>query len=101
MGDLTKIPGQRYYDGTHRRENIVRAVLEERDRQDAKWGTDFSGRNHAFWLAILMEEIGEAAQAYLEQEQELLRTELIQSAAVIFSWLEFFNETSVYTDVRA
>jgi len=79
---------------------IVQAVLAERDRQDEKWGRDFQGRNHAFWLAILMEEIGEAARAYLEHDRGKLREELIQSAAVIFSWLEFFDDATELTDVR-
>ena len=83
------------------RQDIVDAVVWERNRQDKKWGRDFRGRNHAFWLAILMEEIGEAARAYLEHDRGKLREELIQSAAVIFSWLEFFDDATELTDVRA
>lgn len=39
-------------------------ILEERRRQDEKWGE----QNHDFfvWLAILQEEIGEASEAALE-----------------------------------
>lgn len=79
---------------------IEHEVYTERQRQNNKWGTDFTGRNHAFWLAILMEEIGEAANAYLEHDKNNLKTELIQSAAVIFSWLEYFDDATEMTDVR-
>lgn len=44
--------------------NAEYAVRVERDRQDEKWGE----QNHdpEWWLAILMEEVGELAQCVLE-----------------------------------
>lgn len=70
---------------------IMAAIEEERDRQDKKWGQ----QNHAdyTWLAILSEEIGEAAQATLHTEfggraAGTVEYELIQAAAVIVAWLE-------------
>lgn len=66
-------------------------ILNERKRQNAKWGE----QNHdAYrWLAILSEEVGEAAQAALHNEfggraKGTLRTELVQIAAVTIQWLE-------------
>ncbi len=60
-------------------------VVDERVRQDAKWGTSFEGRDPNTWLAILMEEVGEAAA---EIDPDKLIVELIQVAAVALSWAE-------------
>ena len=70
---------------------IIGKILMERDRQDKKWGQEFEGRHHSFWFTILLEEIGEAAKAILEKDTCNLQEELIQSAAVIVSWLQFFD----------
>jgi NTP pyrophosphatase (non-canonical NTP hydrolase) len=66
-------------------------ILTERRRQDAKWGE----QNHAddFWMLILMEEVGETAQAILQACEERgsparTKEELIQVAAVAVAWLE-------------
>lgn len=62
-------------------------VLDERARQNIKWGK----QNHPYtvWLAILMEEVGEVAQAmqegsahHKESDASDLYSELIQVAAV-------------------
>lgn len=75
----------------------VTAAVRERVRQDRKWGTDFPGRPHTHWLAILAEEVGEAAKAVCKLEVpdgeggvdiDDLETEVIQIAAVALSWLE-------------
>lgn len=79
------------------REEILHAISEERDRQDAKWGTNFEDRCWQDWVTILMEEVGEVANAVLEEPHELhttyarekIRKELIQVAAVAVSALEF------------
>jgi hypothetical protein len=44
---------------------LMDGVMAERVRQEEKWGA----QHHApeMWLAILMEEVGEAAQAYLHE----------------------------------
>jgi len=67
-------------------EYIVKRILDERATQDEKWGTS-RVLSHLMWNAILGEEIGEAAKAVVEGSPELVN-ELIQSAAVIFAWLE-------------
>ena len=62
-------------------------ILDERTRQNIKWGK----QNHPYtvWLAILMEEVGEVAQAmqegfthHKESDAGDLYNELIQVAAV-------------------
>lgn len=65
---------------------ILRAILDERDRQDAKWGV----QDHADekWLAILVEEVGEAARGILDHDPPNLDEEIIQIAAVCVAWTE-------------
>lgn len=74
--------------------DIMQEVLEERKRQDSKWGE----QNHepSVWLSILTEEVGEASEAFLaahfmpnsaeprrgESNYQDMRKELIQVAAV-------------------
>ena len=76
---------------TPRMAAVFEAVALERLRQEMKWGQ----QNHDpyRWLAILSEEIGEAAQAALHDEfggraAGTLRDELVQVAAVAISWIE-------------
>jgi len=65
----------------------TRNVLNERDRQDGKWGSQrhLSDRE---WLTILTEEVGEAAKDILDQKHDGLKTEVTQVAAVALAWLE-------------
>ncbi len=70
---------------------VLLDILNERKRQNEKWGE----QNHdAYrWLAILSEEVGEAAQAALHNEfggkaKGTLQTELIHVASVAIQWLE-------------
>lgn len=71
---------------------VIADVLEERARQDAKWGE----QNHdiLFWLAVLMEEVGEAAAeaqripAWEDHRRRLFREEMVQVAAVAVAILE-------------
>lgn len=77
------------------------AVAEERDRQFAKWG-DQSGHPAGVWLAILTEEIGEAATEAIfmqigdgrtdAERREALRGELVQAAAVAVAWIEALDD---------
>jgi len=66
-------------------DNFNQMVANERTYQDTKWGE----QNHepTWWLAILVEEVGELAKAILETEQGLedtksVEAELVQIAAV-------------------
>lgn len=79
----------------------ARSIDEERDRQDAKWGV----QNHTpeWWLAILMEEVGELAQAILETHFDNgtdlggtanIRKEAVQCAAVAMAMIECIDRTA-------
>lgn len=72
-------------------------IEEERDRQNDKWGPQCDKNTEGQWLAILVEEVGECANAMLHARPEdgghpdwleELRTELVQVAAVAVAWLE-------------
>ena len=76
-------------------EDVLCSVMQERYRQDKKWGV----QNHSaeWWLAILMEEVGELAQAILETHFDNgtdlggidnIRKEAVQCAAVAIAMLE-------------
>lgn len=76
------------------RDSIFMDIHEERERQDAKWG-DAIDRDLALttWLTVLVEEVGEAAEAILKgprrsQGRGQLRAELIQVAAVAVAMIE-------------
>lgn len=71
---------------------IVELVLQERERQDTKWGSD---QTHTLpeWTAILGEEFGEFCQEvnrvhFGNKEIGDLVAEAIQTAAVCFALLE-------------
>lgn len=70
---------------------ILTEIARERERQNRKWGE----QNHHphYWLAILMEEVGEAAHAICGKSFnfEEYRKELIQVAAVAFAAIESFD----------
>ena len=61
-------------------------VWAERHFQVKKFGQ----QDHADekWIAILAEEVGEAAKDVLEGNGDGLRRELVQTAAVCLAWLE-------------
>ena len=65
----------------------------ERNAQDEKWGEQ--RHSDEKWLAILLEELGEAAKAILEGNDEGLLEETVQVAAVLQNWItsrDFFFE---------
>ncbi len=74
-------------------EQVLVDILAERARQNAKWGE----QNHAeyIWIAILVEEVGELAQAVLHTafggdrgDIDNVREEAIHVAAVAFQFIE-------------
>lgn len=78
-----------------RQEEVISNILEERNRQDKKWGE----QNHSpqFWTGILGEEFGEFCEAVNETVfdngsdkggYENMRTEAIHVAAVAIGFLE-------------
>lgn len=69
------------------REIVFHAISQERERQDAKFGVQEHG--DLYWLAILQEEVGEAAQAVIqERTYEEVEKEMLHIAAVAVSWIE-------------
>lgn len=69
------------------------SVLEERIRQDERWGEQ--NHNPYIYLAILVEEVGEMAQAALQTQYggkhgglDHLREEAVQTAAVALAIVE-------------
>lgn len=65
---------------------ILEEILEERRRQDAKWGEQ--NHENAFWYAILGEEFGEVGRGIFEGDEEQVEEELIHVAAVAASWVQ-------------
>lgn len=70
---------------------IFRIIDNERERQETKWGPQEHDIRE--WLVILMEEIGEAAQACCDMRIkgapiEYVRKELVHVAAVAVAALE-------------
>lgn len=66
-------------------------ILDERDRQDRKWGVQNHGPDT--WCMIITEELGEWSRAVLRARYENgdhaeVRKELVQMAAVALSMLE-------------
>lgn len=79
------------------RADIYAAIESERDRQRAlwmrehEWGYgDCSSRNLPAITksAVLGEEVGEVHRAVLNRDNDALRAELVQVAAVAVAWLE-------------
>ncbi len=79
--------------GEYARLRRAKAILDERDRQDDKWGP----QDHSLykWNTILMEEVGELATACLEyydkpceEAAEAWRKEAVQVAAVALAMME-------------
>lgn len=73
--------------------SIISEVLQERIRQDLKWGQQNHGNME--YLSILIEEVGEVAKATLEAhfrhpgaDPHAVRKELIQTIAVGIAFVE-------------
>lgn len=94
------MPEQIRTDKNDLQSRVIQHIIDERDFQDNKWGTN---RTHtpAEWLMILGEEVGEANKAALEARFGLdiehddrirdLRTELVQVAAVAVAIIEYID----------
>ncbi len=75
---------------------ILNEIVKERKRQDQKWGE----QNHepVEWMSVLIEEVGEAGKAVLEDRLKHntnglhnYREELIQIAAVTIAMIESYD----------
>lgn len=72
---------------------ITVLIHEERERQIAKWGDQH--HTHLEWLGILVEEVGEIAEAivkrfvdYETKDDTPIFKEIIHATAVGIAWLE-------------
>lgn len=83
-------------------EGVLSEILEERERQDAKWGQ----QNHdpAWWMTILGEEFGEACEAALQaafsedgpdRPWSDYREELVQISAVAVAAIECLDRSGL------
>jgi NTP pyrophosphatase (non-canonical NTP hydrolase) len=72
---------------------VVEDVMSERFRQDQKWGP--SRQRPAPALVVLVEEVGEVANAMQDGTEEELRAELIQVAAVAVAMVEALDRGDV------
>ena len=71
----------------------------ERNAQDEKWGEQ--RHSDEKWLAIILEELGEAAKAVLEKNEEGILEETVQVAALLQVWVtsrDFFFDTRTDRD---
>lgn len=76
-------------------EYVIQKIINERGHQDHKWG--IQRHSPELWMAILMEEVGEAAKEILEEQfsgykSSGLYSELVQVAAVAIAILEQLEE---------
>lgn len=80
------------------RDWVYNDFTAERDRQDRKWG-DQSHLPDLMWMAILMEEVGEAAKEIIDgRPDNNLEEELVQVGAVVTAWLEALAKRKATND---
>jgi NTP pyrophosphatase (non-canonical NTP hydrolase) len=72
----------------------ISEVIQERKRQDKKWGADRK-LHPLVWLCILGEEVGEANEAVLKEDGVNYREELIQVAAVAIAAAEGYDNHGI------
>jgi hypothetical protein len=70
---------------------VLEMVLAERTRQDTKHG-DQSHVSPEFFYMVLGEEVGEIANARLEQDRDNYLKEIVQVATVAFRQVEYILE---------
>lgn len=78
------------------------SVLIERGKQNEKWGEQ--NHDNITWMAILTEEVGEAAQCALHQrfggpEAKNFRDEMVQVAAVALQIVEAVDRREAKKEV--
>lgn len=78
-------------DSNHKAQ-AIKAILNERDFQDAKWGPIEAGGGHTLgeWILLLEAELDEAKKALIKggTGRNSIRSEITQIAAVALSALE-------------
>lgn len=75
--------------------SVLASIVRERKRQDSKWGADRNLPQH-LWNTILMEEVGEVAEAsFNESDTAHLVSELVQVAAVAVANIENIKRENI------
>lgn len=70
------------------RQDIFNLINRERENQTDLYGNQMDKTNGR-WLPVLVAEVGEVADSLSKNtDQELLKRDLIQVAAVAVAWLE-------------
>ncbi|MDP3766692.1 MAG: MazG nucleotide pyrophosphohydrolase domain-containing protein [Dehalococcoidia bacterium] len=79
--------------------HLIQDVLDERARQDAKWGHPTERAiSLGTWQVVLVEEVGEVSRAILHRDRDNLRDELIQVAAVALAMAEAGHQLARFLD---
>jgi len=76
---------------------IFEQIIRERGLQDSKWGAD-RVLNPMLWNTILLEEVGEVANASLERDLKAYRAELIQVGALAVAMIEAVDAGRINID---
>jgi NTP pyrophosphatase (non-canonical NTP hydrolase) len=69
--------------------DLLELIRKERESQDRKWG--IQDVPDPVMYVVLGEEVGEVGKAILEGDEEGIKSELIQVAAVAIKMLQFIN----------
>lgn len=84
------------------RDEIFRAIVDERVRQDRLHGPALEREIDPIeWYLILAEEVGEVATALQHRDLDELELELVHVAAVAFATLEVVGELRRPTPIGA
>ncbi len=68
-------------------DEVVIELKKRREQQDVKWGPN-RRLPAATWLTIIIEEVGEVAEAILENQPSNIFDELLDVAATCIAWME-------------
>jgi NTP pyrophosphatase (non-canonical NTP hydrolase) len=78
---------------------VFAEVAAERERQDARFGAErILGQSRYLRVTVLMEEVGELARAVLEHDEDAIRAEAIQVAAVAVALVESLDRPIACAD---
>lgn len=97
-------PEQQRREYHHRQTIVLLDVIIERGNRERKWGQQ--NHNPLEWLAVLTEEVGEAAQEALRmhfggKDGESWRGELVQVAASAIAAIECYDRLKAAQDREA
>jgi hypothetical protein len=64
--------------------NIIKAVIELKEQHSDKW----RDAPESYWLARLMQEVGELGSSLVGDHDDPVEWELMQISAICLNWLE-------------